>query len=510
MCAQWNPRPETTDIFVRKGPGNPWLTLELDSEIDAPSGGGQSVESRWGRGARGGIELRGSAVTGNPERITYQLMLRLKSETYLTSLQKMRCFPDVLVTQACAQKGVPQNYTMALGLLESLATSRGYSANLAHATEDNQEDIKEQYDLSAASDFRTMKLQHQDISGSWSDFAYNKIINVGVIQCSGDCGAENDGAQEFWLASDRDTTPGYSGLNVPKFDWTTDQGGTVRNSTYVDVLGGSDGMDVIRMGNNIVYVSNTNVAYARVQDVYDVVANPWTLATGISGVPKAIAAIDALTAYLVGQAGKIWKTTDGGASWTLIDNGATTSNNLNWIVAANPNVLYFGGNNRTLGKILNMSSGQSISLVNILDSTGAQILTASEAINVVAAPAGRDELYLGTSGGKIVRTTKANVTRPIFENKTFPKSGQGQITDLQFTGYKGNMLYILQRNAAGNSRVLRDISGGYLTDSQVEVIGDFTTPVNNLMNSIAPANENLALVVGEVEASFAYVGKVSA
>lgn len=506
----WSDRPEQTDIFVRKGAGNPWQTLELDSEIDAPSGGGQSVESRWGRGARGGIEPRGSAVTGNPERITFQPMMRLKSETFLTSLQKMRCFPDILVTQACAVKGVPQNYTMALGFLESMATSRGYSAPLAHGTEDNQEDVKEQYDMSALTDFRTMKMQHQDISGAFSDFAYNKIINVGVIQCSGDCGAENDGAQDFWLASDRDTTPGYSGLNVPKFDWTTNQGGTM-NSTYVDVLGNSDGVDVIRMGNSIVYVSTTNVATARVDDVYNVVSNPWSLAAGISGTPKAIAAVDALTAYLVGSAGKIWRTTDGGATWTLIDNGATTSQNLNWIVAANANVLYFGGNNRTLGKIMNLSSGGfSISLINILDSTGAQILTASEAINVVATPPYRDELYLGTSGGKIVRTTKANVTRPIFENKTFPKSGQGQITDLQFTGYKGNMLYILQRNAAGNSRVLRDISGGYLTDSQVEVIGDFTTPVNNLMNSIAPANENLAMVVGEVENVFAYVGKVTA
>ncbi len=507
---QWNPRPEATDVFARKSPGNPWLALELDAEFDAPSGGGQSVETRWGRGATGGLALRGTAVTGNPERVDGQLMMRLKSETYLMSLQKMKCFPDLLITQACAAKGIPLNYTMALELIEAHITSRGYSGNLAQATEDNQEDIKETYDMSAALDARLKKLQHLDISGSWSDFAYNKVISVGVVQCQGDCGPENDGAQEFWLASDRDTTPGYSGLNIPKFDWTTDQAGTVRNSTYVDVLGNSDGVDVARMGNTIVYVSNTGVARAAIDDVYNIVANPWSLATGISGVPKSIAVIDPLTAYVVGQSGRIWKTTDGAASFTLVDNGATTVQNLNWIVAANANVLYAGGNNGALVKILNLSNGQTISLVNILTSAGVSILAAGEHINVVAAPPGRDELYLGTSGGKIVRTIRANVTRPAFENKAFPLSGQGQVTDLQFTGYKGNMLFVLQRNSAGNSRVLRDISGGYLTDTQVEIIGGFTVPVNNLMNSIAPANENYAMVVGEVEASFAYVGSVTA
>jgi hypothetical protein len=511
---QWSSRPQNSDIFVRKGAGNPWLALELDAETDAPSGGGQSYESRWGRGANGGLALRGTAVTGNPERIDGQMMLRLRSETYLTSLQKMKCLPDFLILQACAVKGIPLNYTMALGLLEAPITSRGYSENLANATEDNEPDVKETYDYSAALDYRTKKMQHLDISGTWSDFAYNKAISVGATQCAGDCGPESDGAQEFWLVSDRDTTPGYSALNVPKFDWTTDQAGSVRNSVYVDVLGNSDGVDVVRMGNNIVVVSTTGVAYASIQNVYDQVANPWTLATGITGTPKAIAVIDALTAYLVGASGKIWKSTDGAASWTLIDNGATTSQNLNSIAKASDTLLWIGGNSGVLIKLIVIGSGttssQTISLVNIITSAGASILSAGENINVVAAPPFRDEVYLGTSGGKIVRSTRANVTRPIFENKSFPKSGTGQINDLQFVGYKGNMLFILQRNAAGNSRVLRDISGGYLTDSQTEVIGDFTTPVNNQMNSIAPANENYAMVVGEVESTYAYVGSVLA
>lgn len=505
---QWNTRPEQTDLFVRKSPGNPYLALELDAETDAPSGGGQSAESRWGRGANGGLALRGTAVTGNPERIDGQMMLRLKSETYLTSLARMKCFPDFLITQACAVKGIPLNYTMALGLLESVITSRGYSENLSNATEDNQADIKETYDYSAALDFRTKKMSHLDISGTWSDFAANKVVSVGVVQCAGDCGPQDDGAQEFWIATDRDTTPGYSALNVPKFMWTTDQAGSVRNESYVDVLGNSDGVDVVRMGNNIVFVSTTGVAYAQIQDVYNVVANPWSLASGISGTPKAIAVIDALTAYLVGASGKIWKTTDGAASWSLIDNGATTSQNLNSISKASDTLLWVGGNSGVLIRIVVVGTTQTISLVNIITSAGASILSAGENINVVAAPPLRDEIYIGTSGGKIVRSTRANVTRPVFENKAFQKSGTGQITDLQFVGYKGNMLYILQRNSAGNSRVLRDISGGYLTDSQTEIIGDFTVPVNNMMNSIAPANENYAMVVGEVESTYAYIGSV--
>ena len=93
------------------------------------------------------------------------------------------------------------------------------------------------------------------------------------------------------------------------------------------------------------------------------------------------------------------------------------------------------------------------------------------------------------------------------ENKPFDKSGTGSVADLYFVGYQGNVLYVLQSAADSTSRILRDFSGGNL-GTDVKIVGDFVAPGNFGMTSMAFANVNMGITVGNVHGSYAYIGKV--
>lgn len=507
--AFWDPRAERSVVDVRPGgPGNPWQILDIDGEMAAPSGGGRPVDSKWGRGARAGQRYLGGRFTGNPERVTAQLMTRLKSETFLSELTKMRCFFDARVRQRCGDVYSKTDYTMALALFDAAVTSRTYSGQIANNATSQDEDIMNQYDASGGLEIRYKKLRHDNISKSVSDTAFNKIRSVGAETCNDNCGTLNAGDKDFIAVTDQDNTPGYASNAAPLFYWTTD-GGQRWSSVYIDVAPTTNALDVVLAGENIVVAIPTlGCVYARFQDIKDLVSNPWTLSTGFSNSngPNALDYRDGKI-LAVGNGGRVWKSEDGGISFTSVDDGATTSEDLNSVALADRSLGWIGGDN---GVLLRYSaSGDDTGIVTrviVQDST----TTLSANINTVAAPENRQrEVYVGTAGGEIWRTRAGLSTRPLFENMSFDKNGSGSIDDLQFVGPFGDVLFVVQTDANSDSRVLRDLSGGAL-GSDVEVIGSFDFPGNNGINSIAPANQNMALTAGEVANSVAFLGAVVA
>lgn len=506
--AFWDPRTERSAIDVRPGgPGNPWKILDIDGEMNAPSGGGRSIESRFGRSASG-LRYLGGRFTGNPERVTSQVMTRLKSENFLSELTKMRCFFDVRARQRCGDVYTLTEYTEYIMLQDAGLTSRTYSGNLANSSNSTDEDIKNQYSISAGLEVRGKKLRHDNLSKSTTDTALNKVRSIGFEQCNDDCGTLNNGDLDFIAVGDQDSTPGYASNASPQFLWTTD-GGSTWNSVYIDPVSNADALDVVLAGENIVVaVPTVGCIYARFQDIKDGVANPWGVSIGFTA-PNGPNALDYTGGAIlaVGDGGRIWISEDSGVSFKLVDNGVTTSEDLNSVAMQDRTLAWIGGDNGTLLRWT--SSGDDTGLVTAVTVQAAS-QTLSANINVVAAPDQRSrEVYLGTAGGEIWRTRNGLATKPVFEVMAFDKSGNGSIDDLQFAGIFGDMLFVVQTNANGDSRVLRDLSGGALGDD-VEIIGSFDFPANNGINSIAPANQNAAVTVGEVAGSFAFIGRVTA
>lgn len=247
----------------------------------------------------------------------------------------------------------------------------------------------------------------------------------------------------------------------------------------------------------LVVSPNNGVAYALITDAKSASNPVWTLASGISANhPKVLAVLPGGDVIAAGDGGYIYKSTDGGFSFASLDAASATTDNINAIEVVSDNLVWFGCDSGTLLKY----NGKGVSVVT---TTG---ITAN--INALAVPVGRNkELYMGMADGSIQRTNDSTVTAPTFTQKTWAGSGVGSIDDLLFVGPLANTLYISQANAAGASRILRDLSGGAL-GNQVEEVSTYDSPGNGGYNSIAGGNENFIMVVGEVEATYGFIGQV--
>lgn len=500
----WRANKATVDVQTG-GPGYPWKLLDPSATMDGPSGvRSQKVESRYTRGdGAGQYVYLGAVKTANPDRIKVPLSLRLQACIFLDRLD---CPVTLRVRQACSERKTLTDYTEMLVYVDSHPDGGlDYSNPLANGTEDNGADVMEKINYSAGEEIRIVKVSHLDISGSVSDFAINKVIAVGHRVCQSGCGAETQEDNDFWAVTDRDSTPGYLSLPTPKFLWTTDGGTTWSSSDIAPFING-DATDVAKYGAYVLVTSPTHgVAYARFQDLVDGVSNPWTQCTGFSGgtaFPKALEVVGG-DIYAAGTLGYIWKSTDG-FSFSVFSAGTLTSQTINDIDSAGCDLIWFAGNSGVLIKLYK----KSLSLVVVKDASNA-VVTSN--LNVVQVPDLRGyEVYVGTAGGKIIVSRNSDASTPTWAELAFSGAGSGSINDLGFGGTFGVTFWIVQTEAGGTgrSRVLRDLSGGAGGLSNVEIIGSYSSPANVGINSIAVANANVALTVGEVEGGFAFIGRI--
>lgn len=506
---QWNPA--TTFVWLRKdGPGHHWQPLDRSTTVTGASGGGQAVESNFVRGKRGGFAYIGKRVTGNPERFTGQINTRVNTQNFLTELQQMRCDYDLAILQNCDDPYNFLSYKMAFGYLDAWLTSRGYTTNQANGTEDNAEDIMNQYDFSAGVEQRYKKLRLDDIKGMVSDVDFAAVQWVGTLACA-DCASVTE--NEYIAVTVQDNTPGYIGNPAPVFYYTTDGGTTWNDGLYIEDFPNGDASDVILAGGRVLVACPTiGVAYADYQSIKDGAINPnvWSLATGFSAPngPNKLLAVNGLVILAVGDGGRIWRSTDGGFSFSALT--SPTAEDLTSIAGTSDAMAWAAGDNGTLlrisGSLGDPDAPLSISPVTVQDA-GGNILSAN--INVVKVADGRgDWPYLGTANGQIWHSENGGEARPIFVNAAFVNSGNGQITDLDFAGLFGDVLFISQTNSNNNSRILRDRSGGAL-GKDVEIVSEDTSPVNNGIARIAAKDPNTGLVVGAVVNSYGFIGSLT-
>lgn len=509
MVNKWTNDGERSVVDIRPRPGDNWRILDINGSLDAPSGGGRARETLWGRG-KNGLEPRGLQYTGNPNDWTFNLMYPLNSANFLDSLGD--CPFDVRARHRCDNLLNMTSYGSPgmLGYVEGTNNDYSYDNPLSVA-DGTGTDVKRQIAVTATKEVRYAPVAHDDISKTTSDADINRMLAIGFNRCAGDCGPAKSEEDEWLWVTDRDATPGYSGNAVAHLGYSIDRMET-RNSVPIDPFTAADAIDVVFLGDRVVVFSSGKApAYASFADILNGVVAPnlWSTSTGFSGIaspnfPAYASAPSGSTIFAVGAGGRIWKSTDGGISFTLIDNGATTSNALTAVDFADADLGYIGG---ASGTLLRYYKG-AISRLTVSDTNG----TLSANINVVRTPPGRsNEVYLGTAGGEVWRSRNATATRPTWENTPIPRKGSGTITDLAFAGYHGDVLFIIQTSADSNSRIYRDFAGGVgLSGTDVESVGDFTSPSNFKYNSIAPANQNMAMVGGQIHETYGYLGMVRA
>lgn len=514
MAVAWaNTGDRSTVDMQPGGPGNGWQVMDVNAQLDAPSGGARARTTLWGRDEKGGIAPRGFVYTGNPDDWTSNLSYPLTNEN---ALKRLNCPFTIRARQYCS----PNRSNMASyappGMKvyqQTTVTSFGYDNGLA-MMDGQGTDLNRTAALQSTFEDTWVALTHDDISLTTSDVAYNRVIGISSEVCQGACGLGTT-EEDAWLAvTDKDASPAYGGGSAPWLYYTVDRWVTrtgVRIGNYI----GADALDVVLAGNKVLVFSDTKPPiYANLADIYNGVADPllWFNSSGTSesgtNYPRAAVAVDSNTILAVGSGGRIWLSTDGGVSYTKIyDTGSLTSQNLTCIDAQASGNAFVGGAAGTFIRLAKTPGASSFtgSLIVVRD---ASLNVLSSAVNSIRTPKTRgDEVYLGTAGGEIWRSRNVNATRVVFENKKFDQTGVGSITDMGFAGFQGNILFVVQTNVNSYSRILRDFSGGNL-GGDVEPIGDFVTPGNFKINSIGVANANVATTAGEVHGTYGFLGLV--
>lgn len=180
--------------------------------------------------------------------------------------------------------------------------------------------------------------------------------------------------------------------------------------------------------------------------------------------------------FCVTTGGYIYKSTDYGASWSTVDAGVTTTNNLTGITFFDDRLGWAFGVTNTL--LVTYNAGATWSTAS---GPSAQ---AAVTINTAAATT-RQILLLGYADGDLY-FTKDGAT--VWESISHTGAGVGQVRALDFLDALQGVM--VRNNAGPVGTVLRTIDGGRNWIA-------LTTPDNDGLNSVIYIHENKALAVGE-------------
>jgi len=499
-----NSRTKTVVEIQVGGPGNAWKPLSLGGDIlggsiDAPSGGGRGAESEWGRDSKGRSIAIGTNRTGNPERVTATLSARIQTINFINGLledKERRCEsgcdednPSIRVRHGCGSPQDRIDFDKIVNLIDVVSTSPGYSDPLSDEAEGTESIVMQTESLSALFELRQAKLSHNAVTSSLGeDVALNRII----YKCD----------EEWWAIGDSDTTPGYAGTGAPRVYWTTDDGSTW-NSVPIGVFLDANGTAIQIVGNTVVVGTDSGIATAGIRDIKTWNAakpNPFSLRYS-TNAPNDIVYISGDVLRAVCDSGIILKSIDAGNTWTIEDNGVATSDNLQRVHFADEDLGVACGAN---GAFLRFTKGAWEAFT--VDAT----LSAVTLNDVAIPPRRNDECIVVTANGEVWHTgdLQADGVDPTFTERSIPQQGQGSVVAVEFAGYQGAVMFLLQQEVDLDTRVLVDYSGG-ACGPDLDIVGDFQTPANNGINDIAAATANFAMTVGETISSNGFVGKVS-
>lgn len=465
--------------------------------IPAPSGGEVEYTAQYATDhKRGGkiVEV-GVRKSGTPAPITGELQVWDDAADYLKSLSGKF---NVRVREFTGEYSDPNNYLRTRYMLGALSTNPGnaWSGDWVNEIAAPGDQQMRTYALRASMILEERQPALTNISGTVTALAINKVISIGYERAAGEIAGEataNDGNQDFIAVTDKDVS------NLPHLLWTDDGGSSWTDVTLTGMTNG-DAVDVTKAGAYIVVAmigAGGGIAYAKWSDIKAGTAT-WVRATGVSAgtVVNCILAVTAKNIYAGGQSGKIYRSTDGGFTFELWNDGLATAQNLLQIAFYDQSLVWLGG-----------ASGALVKIARGVASAVAVTGIGTDDVTALAVPEGRgNEVFVGTSAGDLFVSVDEGAR---WDVRTFDGSGSGTIADLQFSGHEGQFLWLLQTNGSAQTRILRDRSGGY-AGADVEIVSTYTGVANSGMNSIAASDPTTAVVVGEVNSAQGFIGRVAA
>jgi photosystem II stability/assembly factor-like uncharacterized protein len=438
----------------------------------------------------GKFQVVGS-VQGEQDTPTFSLSTTIKATA--DWLERITCPVPIFVhKQSCGRRDVFQNYDRSFAFLKARITSKTLTG-LASRTPDNTDESMQEFELSCEAVLRILALT----TGRQSIASVRDLTAVafyGEASCGGECGPAADVCEKGVVAGKGD----YAAKAAL---YVTDDGGMTWTAAAADPF--AVGEDISALVTFTVGRSTMRILAARgtadganpAEVAYsDNDGATWTLANvgSVNGQyvagPQGMFALDQFNVWLVTNDGYIYKSEDGGVTWTAQESGVL--NAAFWYAIAFTDALtgWVGGTANEIA--MTEDGGTTWTAV-----TG----PAGQAAIAVLSLAIVDEytIWLGYDDGKLFYTSNGGVS---WAQRTIPVAA----ADVEFITFANALVgYLVYNTAGGVGGVLRTIDGGYTW----ETISVSTTQA---LAAIHVCGINDAFAVGEVDGVTAIVLKIFA
>lgn len=422
-------------------------------------------------------------IRGEEERPTTSLEGRYAMDLLSTLLKfaKVGCEFDLqLHMGACTNPADFDTFEKALVLEGASLTSYGTDDLGALASGDDAA-VNETADVSATRIYEIRPMNFVELAASIVHEELLDAVYCDSVAC-GECDELSDGCQKAFVLTDSQTaSPG-----TPADIIYTINGGSNWNSENIDTLGLAEAPDALAcVGNYLVVVSNTSgsLHYALLSE-FDTIQDPAfveeTTGIEVGGEPNDIWSTGQ-KAFIVGDGGHVYATTDPTSGVEVVDAGDATAENLNAVHALSEEFAVAVGNS---GAVIYTEDG----------TTWGAAAVAPTADNLLCVWArSEQEWWVGTSGGEVYVTVNQGAS---WDEVTFPNSSSGTVNDIVFAtdsvGYIAHNRIHVALGARGY--VLRTYNAG----NSWQVIPEVgAMPANDTVNALAACwDANILIAVG--------------
>lgn len=383
---------------------------------------------------------------GAEGRSTSSVMTRLSlnQESALRRISKKRCKFDIQAHSGVCKEPSNPNDCDKVTVFEGCLFTNYSRAELGSLSSDGQGEIDESANFSAEQDYELLPLSFADRSGS---AVTNSIVDVVICdaQSCGDCEDESDGCEIIFAVDDGSTgSPGTQ----PDVLWSVDRAITVAADNISSLVDGDDATGIACVGIYVVVTSNVDgsISYKEKTVITAGTLGSWvTTKTGVvtGGEPNDIWSVGNY-AFVVGDGGYVYGTSDPTAGLTVLDAGVATSNNLNAVHA--------------ISEEFAVAVGASDTIIYTENGTIWKAATATGSAAALNCVWIIDENYwfVGTAGGALYYTLDKGAT---WTAKALPGTSWSAINDIQFSSRTNG--FIAADKSTTKGYVLRTWDGGY-------------------------------------------------